>query len=117
MKKFNVFMVVCIAAISSTIANAQDHPFHQPNRGKSVVSNTIETNLSSLDLLPDTPMSKSNGPTLMRSIYGGNELLQNTISDIPLSKMNFPKSLRSLLSTSTNKKNEMPQKPASKINY
>lgn len=116
MKKVNVYLAICIAAIASNLVTAQEHPFHQPNWGKRVVTNNVVTNISSLDLLPGKPMSKSNGVILSRSTFVANKLQQNSIPDIPQSKMNFPKSFRSVMSSSSNNGNVLPQRPASKRN-
>lgn len=116
MKKVNVYIVVCITAISSNLLTAQEHPFHQPNWGKRVFTNTVVKNISSLDLLPEKPTSKSNYAILLRNNFTASGLQQNSIPDIPQSKMNFPKSIRSVISSSTNSGNVLPQRPASKRN-
>lgn len=116
MKKVNVYMIVCITAIASNLVTAQEHPFHQPNWGKRIVTNNVATNISSLDLLPEKPMSKSNGALLLRGNFIESGLQQNSIPDIPLSKMNYPKSFRSVISSSSNNGNVLPQRPASKRN-
>ncbi len=116
MKKISVYIAICIAVISSNMLNAQEHPFHQPNWGKFVVMKNGRSNISSLELLPEKPMSKSNGVTLLRRVFAESELHQNSIPDIPLSKMNYPKNFRSVISSSSNNGNVLPQKPASKRN-
>ena len=116
MKKVIVYIVVCITAISSNLLTAQEHPFHQPNRGKRVVTNNMAPNISSQDLLPEKPMSKSNGVILLKSTFAASELLQKSLPDIPQSKVNFPKSFRSVMSSSSNNGNVLPQRPASKRN-
>lgn len=116
MKKVNVYIAVCITSIASNLLTAQEHPFHQPNWGKRVVTNNVETNMSSLDLLPEKPMSKSNGAILLKSTLAASGLQHNSFPDIPQSKMNFPKSFRSVISSSSNNGNVLPQRPASKRN-
>jgi len=114
MKKISVYIAICIAVISSNILNAQEHPFHQPNWGKSVVTKYGRSNISSLELLPVKPMSKSNDVMQLKTTVASQEAQQNSIPEPPLSKMNFPKSFGSAISSSSNNRNELPQKPASK---
>jgi len=116
MNKVNVYMAVCVTAIASNLVTAQEHPFHQPNWGKRIVTNNVATNISSLNLLPEKPMSKSNGALLLSGKFIERELQQNSIPDIPLSKMNFPKSFRSVISSSSNSGNVLTPRPASKRN-